>query len=88
MSFDNYDDLSRIKERLINEYLPAKFYHRHSDIELFVNITITQILNYKALLTDELSKYIQENYGKNYNYYEDIKEEKEKVLKLIFSQKK
>ena len=87
MSFDNYDDLSRIKERLINEYLPAKFYHRHSDIELFVNITITQILNYKALLTDELSKYIQENYGKNYNYYEDIKEEKEKVLKLIFSQK-
>ena len=87
MSFDNYDDLSRIKERLINEYLPAKFYHRHSDIELFVNITITQILNYKALLTDELSKYIQENYGKNYNYYEDIKEEKGKVLKLIFSQK-
>ena len=85
MSFDFEGDIDlRIKERLINEYLPAKYYHRHSDIDLFINITITQILNYKTLLTDELNEYIQKNYGKNYNYYEDIKEQKEKIIKNIF----
>ena len=88
MSFDFEGDIDlRIKERLINEYLPAKYYHRHSDIDLFINITITQILNYKTLLTDELNEYIQKNYGKNFNYYDDIKEQKEKIIKNIFIQK-
>ena len=88
MSVDDGNEIDlKIKERLVNEYLPPKFYHRHSDIDLFVNITITQIFNYKTLLTDELNEYIQENYGTNYNYYDDIKMQKEKLLKSIFSQK-
>ena len=84
---ESNDNEIKIKDRLINEYLPQIFYHRHSDIDLFINITITQILNYKSLLTDELNDYIQENYGNNYNYYDDIKEQKEKLLKNIFNQK-
>ena len=88
MSIDEGNDAElKIKDRLINEYLPPKFYHRHSDIDLFINITITQILNYKTLLTDELNEFIIKNYGTNYNYYDDIKEQKEKLLKTIFSQK-
>ena len=88
MSNDESNDIDiRIKDRLINEYLPQIFYHRHSDIDLFINITITQILNYKSLLTEDLNDYIQENYGNNYNYYDDIKEQKEKLLKNIFNQK-
>jgi len=86
MSLDNNGDLASIKERLINEYIPQKYYHRHSDIDIFVNITITQILNYKTLLSDELKNYIQENYSTNYNYYEDIKEQKDKVIKQYMEQ--
>ena len=86
MSLDNIGDLASIKERLINEYLPQKYYHRHSDIDIFVNITITQILNYKTLLSDELKNYIHENYSTNYNYYDDIKEQKDKVLKQYMEQ--
>ena len=87
-SIDDGNDLYlKIKDRLINEFLPTKYYHRHSDIDLFINITITQLLNYKTLLTDELNEYIQKNYGNNYNYYDNVKEQKEKLLKNIFSQK-
>ena len=88
MSNDVFGDIDlRIKERLINEYLPPKFYHRHSDIDLFINITITQILNYKTLLTDELNEYIQKHYGKNFNYYDDIKEQKETLISNIWRPK-
>jgi phosphatidylinositol 3-kinase len=89
MSFDAFGDLDlKIKERLINEYLPQKFYHRHSDIDLFINITITEILNYKTLLTDELNEYIQKNYGTNFKYYDDIKEQKELLIKNLWNSKK
>ena len=74
------------KDRFINEFLPEVTYYRHSDIDLYVNLTITQILNFKTLLTDELNLFIQEHYSSNYNYYEDLKEEKEKLLKQYFSQ--
>ena len=36
--------------RLIVEYLPQETYFRHSDIDLFINITITQLFNFKTLL--------------------------------------
>ena len=74
-----------IKDRLVDEFLPQETYYRHSDLDLFINITITQILNFKTLLTEELNLFVQENYGSNYNYYSDIKEEKEKLLKQYFS---
>ena len=78
---------AKIKERLINDFLPKKFYHRLGEIDLFVNITITQILNYKTLLNEELNDYIQKNYGSNYQFYDEIKDQKEKILQSIFTQK-
>ena len=75
----------KIKEKFIKEYLPQKFYHRHSDIDLFVNITITQILNYNTLLNEENNKYIQDNFNENYNYnyYDEILEQKKQELEKI-----
>ena len=77
-----------LKDRLVDSFLPQESYYRHSDIDVFINITITQILNYKTLLTDELNIFVQENYSSNFNYYSDIKDEKEKLLKQYFSQNK
>ena len=74
-----------IRTYLVDNFLPQETYFRHSDIDLFINITITQILNYKTLLTEELNLYIQENYGSNYNYYSEIKSEKEKILNKYFN---
>ena len=75
----------KIKEKFIKEYLPQKYYHRHSDIDIFVNITITQILNYNTLLTAENSEYIQQNFNENYNYnyYDEIIEQKKQELDKI-----
>ena len=75
----------KIKEKFIREYLPQKFYHRHSDIDVFVNITITQLLNYNTLLNEECNKYIQQNFqdNYNYNYYDEIIEQKKQELLKI-----
>ena len=82
---DSLGDIDlNVRSRLVDEFLPQETYFRHSDIDLFINITITQILNYKTLLTEELNLYIQENYGSNYNYYSEIKSEKEKILNKYF----
>ena len=72
----------KIKEKFIKEYLPQKYYHRHSDIDIFVNITITQLLNYNTLLSEECNKYIQSNFidNYNYNYYDEIIEQKKQEL--------
>ena len=67
--------------QLLQNYLPQDTYFRHSDIDLFINITITQIFNFKTLLSEELNNFILENYGSNYIYFSEIKEEKEKILK-------
>ena len=75
----------RIKEKFIKDYLPQKYYHRHSDIDLFVNITITQLLNYNTLLSEECNKYIQSNFKENYNYnyFDEINEKKKQELEKI-----
>ena len=81
----NRDINPKIKEKFIKEYLPQKFYHRHSDIDVFVNITITQLLNYNTLLNEECNKYIQSNFedNYNYNYYDEILEQKKQELLRI-----
>ena len=88
MSGDSGEFNLGLKDRLVDSFLPQESYYRHSDIDVFINITITQILNYKTLLTDELNIFVQENYSSNFNYYSDIKDEKEKLLKQYFSQNK
>ena len=75
----------KIKEKFIKEYLPQKFYHRHSDIDIFINITITELLNYNTLLNEEYTRKIESNYNENYNYnyYDEITEQKMQELEKI-----
>ena len=75
----------RIKEKFIKDYLPQKYYHRHSDIDIFINITITELLNYNTLLNEENNKFIQSNFNENYNYnyYDEIIEQKKQELEKI-----
>ena len=75
----------KIKEKFIKEYLPQKYYHRHSDIDIFINITITELLNYNTLLNEENNKFIQSNFNENYNYnyYDEITEQKKQELEKI-----
>ena len=75
----------KLIDRFIKDYLPQKHYYRHSDIDIFVNITITQLLNYNELLSEEIKKYIQENFGNNYNYYNEIIEQKKRALSTVKS---
>ena len=76
---------NRLIDKFQREYLPQKYYYRHSDIDIFVNITITQLLNYDELLSEEIKKFIQENFGSNYNYYDEILNQKKKELELLKS---
>ena len=62
----------KIIDIFIKDYLPRKSYYLHSDIDIFVNITITELLNYNELLSESVKKYIQDNFGSNYKYYDDI----------------
>ena len=73
-----------INEKFLKKYLPQKKYHIHSDIDIWVNITIIQILNYNQLLKGDIIKLIKEN--KKYNYIENeeqINQEKLKLLKKL-----
>ena len=75
----------RLIETFVKEYLPQKIYYRHSDIDIFVNITIIQLLNYEELLYNDIKKNIQNNFGSNYKYYQDILEQKSKELASLKS---
>jgi len=70
----------KIIDIFIKDYLPRKSYYRHSDIDIFVNITITELLNYNELLSETIKKYIQDNFGNNYRYYDEIIAQKDAAL--------
>ena len=78
-----------LSESIINdnfEQKPSKdkLYHIHSEIDLWINITITEILNYNDLLSKELREYIKSNKKYNYNNLEEkINNEKFQVIKKI-----
>jgi hypothetical protein len=55
-----YNDL--LVNKFKTDYLPQKYYYRHSDIDVFVNIVITQLLNYNLLLSEEIKNFFQENF--------------------------
>ena len=67
-------------EKFKSEYLPQKSYYRHSDIDIFVNIEITQLLNYNLLLSDEMNNFFRENILNNYKYKDEILSQKKKAF--------
>jgi hypothetical protein len=71
-------------DKFLKKYLPQTIYHNHSDIDLWINISIIQILNYQNLLGEELIQFIQDNKRYNYNTNEEeINKEKINILKKI-----
>ena len=70
----------KIIDIFIKDYLPRKSYYLHSDIDIFVNITITELLNYNELLSETIKYYIQDNFGNNYKYYDEIIFQKNSAL--------
>ena len=73
-----------INDNSLKNYLSEKFYHNHCDIDLWINITIMQLLNYDKLLGKDLVQLIHEN--KKYNNIENeelINKEKIDILKKI-----
>ena len=73
-----YNDL--LVNKFKTDYLPQKYYYRHSDIDVFVNIVVTQLLNYNLLLSEEIKNFFQENFINNYKYYSEILSQKEKAF--------
>ena len=71
----------RLIEKFKSDYLPQKFYYRHSDIDIFVNITLTQLLNYNLLPSEKIKNFLQKNTINNYKYYSEISAQQKKVLK-------
>ena len=86
--FNNEENKNEVKESIIKDNfikksLPDKKYHIHSDIDLWINITLIEILNYEKLLGDKLS-FIKSN--KKYDYTkieEKINKEKSEILKKL-----
>ena len=74
-------ELKGLIEKFKSEYLPQKYYYRHSDIDIFVNIVITQLLNYNLLLSDEMSNFFRENILNNYKYKDEILSQKKEAFK-------
>ena len=85
------NDTNILVAKFKEEFLPQKTYYHHSDIDIFVNITITEILNYNLLLSDETKNLFQEDFIYKYKYYSEIQAQKEKAFNnhdfenLIFS---
>ena len=74
--FHNNLLITKFKE----EYLQEKSYYRHSDIDIFVKIVITDLLNYNLLLSDEVKNFFHENFINSHKYYSVIQAEKEKAF--------
>ena len=70
----------KLIEKFKSEYLPQKPYYRHSGIDIFVNIEITQLLNYNLLLSDEMNNFFRENILNNYKYKDEILSQKKKAF--------
>ena len=75
---------SIISSNYLENNTTDKLYHIHSDIDLWINISIKEILNYNNLLGKELIDFIQSN--KKYNYKEiehKINSEKIQAIKKM-----
>ena len=75
---------SVIKDNFIKKSLKDKMYHLHSDIDLWINIAIKEILNYNKLLGKKKLSSIKSN--KKYSYLDiekNVNMEKLECLKKI-----
>ena len=73
-----------MEKKDLQKFFPQKIYHSHSDIDLWINISIIQLLNYKKLLGDQNIQFIQDK--KKYNFIQnkdEIKKEKLDLLKKL-----
>ena len=79
----------QIDDKFLRKFLSQKQYYNHCDIDLWINVTIVQILNYNKLLDKKLYEFVQDN--KKYNYIEireKINQEKlDSTKKLINTHK-
>jgi phosphatidylinositol 3-kinase len=66
----------RIIDTFCNKVLSDKKYLKHSDIDLFINIRLTGLLNYMNLLNEQDLNFIEENFNKNHRYLTEIESEK------------
>ena len=71
---------SGIIDNFIKKLIPETEYHIHSDINLWINLTIVEILNYDKLLANKLSL---KKDDKNYNYLEFEEKVKQEKLEAI-----
>jgi len=69
-----------IIDNFCNNVLSDKKYIRHSDIDLYVNIKLTGIMNYNNLLTEDDREFINKNFSKNYKYINEIETNKQQVI--------
>ena len=77
---EEYSSHTLLVEKFKSDYLLQKFYYRHSDIDIYVNIIITELLNYILLLSEEAKNFLQENFVNNYKYWNEIMSQKQQAL--------
>ena len=77
---EEYSSHALLVEKFKSDYLLQKFYYRHSDIDIYVNIIITELLNYNLLLSEEAKNFLQENFVNNYKYWNEIMSQKQQAL--------
>ena len=77
---EEYSSHTLLVEKFKSDYLLQKFYYRHSDIDIYVNIIITELLNYNLLLSEESKNFLQENFVNNYKYWNEIMSQKQQAL--------
>ena len=66
----------KIIDSFCQKVLEDKKYLRHSDIDLYVNIKLTGLLNYVNMLSEEDILFLNENFNKNHKYITEIESEK------------
>lgn len=66
-----------------NNLLSDKKYHRHCDLDTFINIKLTGIYNLENLLSEDEKKLIFENFGSSSKYLTEIDSEKQQLNSQI-----
>jgi phosphatidylinositol 3-kinase len=79
---------NKILDNFCQLNLNDKKYLRHSDIDLYINIRLTGVLNYQNLLIEEEHEEISESYSKNLKYSTEVESEKKAIFEDMKKQGK